>query len=66
MKELIYLTLIVFLSSADAEKQGVYITQIWNGGFHGHFTLRPDHTLHGWEATLTLSVGVDRLDVSTT
>jgi hypothetical protein len=27
------LTLIVFLSSADAEEQGVYITQIWNGGF---------------------------------
>ena len=51
------------LSCVNAESQGVYFTQQWPGGFHGYFILRPDHTLHGWNATLTLSEGVDQFIV---
>ncbi|CAG2204594.1 E3.2.1.4 [Mytilus edulis] len=58
MKELLITVLLACLSNVNAENQGVYITQKWPGGFHGYFILRPDHTLHGWNATLTLSADV--------
>ncbi|VDI60705.1 Hypothetical predicted protein [Mytilus galloprovincialis] len=63
MKELLITVLLACLSNVNAENQGVYITQKWPGGFHGYFILRPDHTLHGWNATLTLSADVDKLTI---
>jgi hypothetical protein len=64
MKEFVCLVLLTYLSSVRGEAQGVYITQHWNGGYHGHFTLSPSQALHGWKAHLKFSKPVDTLEVN--
>ena len=63
MKEFVCLVLLTYLSYVRGEAQGVYITQHWNGGYHGHFTLSPSQALHGWKAHLKFSKPVDTLEV---
>lgn len=60
MREFVLVLLIALVYSED---QGVYVTQTWNGGFHGHFTLKPSHTVHGWTAHLKFSKPVDKVEV---
>lgn len=54
---------LAFVSSTRGESQGVYITDTWNGGFHGHFTLSPSQAVDGWTAHLKFSGAVDKLEV---
>ena len=41
----------------------VTITNSWNGGFQGSFTVHADHAVHGWKAHLTFDKPVSSLEV---
>jgi hypothetical protein len=63
MQNFLCVFLLAYLSSTDAESEGVYITQSWPGGFHGHFTLNPSQALHGWTVHLKFSKALDKFEV---
>ncbi|XP_071161731.1 uncharacterized protein [Mytilus edulis] len=65
MQEFISWLLLASLTSTSAESQGVYISQAWSGGFHGHVTLSPSQDLHGWEVHVKFSKPIDSLEVWT-
>jgi len=57
--------LLVGLGAAQAA-DSVQITNSWNGGFQGKFTINPPTDLHGWKIHLCFSKTVDSLEVSNT
>ncbi|XP_076092968.1 endoglucanase A-like [Mytilus galloprovincialis] len=54
--------LLAIASVANGATQGVKITQTWNGGFHGTFTIVPDHTVNGWRAHFKCDRGLDKFE----
>ncbi|CAC5403737.1 E3.2.1.4 [Mytilus coruscus] len=59
---IIFTYLLAILSVANGATQGVKITQTWNGGFHGTFTIVPDHTVNGWKAHFKCDRGLDKFE----
>lgn len=41
----------------------VRITNSWNGGFQGQFTIVPPTDLHGWKIHICFSKQIDQLEV---
>lgn len=63
---MITLLVLTALLSVNAEDQGVYIDNHWDGGFQGHVLLHPAVALHGWTIHVKFDHPVDKLEVSTT
>nr|BAF38757.1 cellulase [Corbicula japonica] len=45
------------------EAAPVTITNSWNGGFQGSFTVHADQAVHGWKAHLMFSSPIDSLEI---
>ncbi|KAL3861625.1 hypothetical protein ACJMK2_007650 [Sinanodonta woodiana] len=48
---------------ASAAAFDVTVTNHWNGGFQGKFTITPDHSLHGWRAHIICDRALDSLEI---
>ncbi|CAG2224740.1 E3.2.1.4 [Mytilus edulis] len=59
---MIALLVLTALLSINAEDQGVYIDNQWDGGFAGHVLLHPAVALHGWTIHVKFDHPVDKLE----
>lgn len=60
MYVLVLLSALLGMALADQ----VQITNSWNGGFQGKFTINPPQDLHGWKIQICFSKQIDQLEVS--
>lgn len=60
------LVLFSVLGAAALAADPVQITNSWNGGFQGKFTINPPTDLHGWKIHICFSKQIDQLEVGVT
>lgn len=56
--------LLVFVLVNSCLAVQIKITNSWNGGFQGTFTVHADHAVHGWKAHLVFDKPISSLEVN--
>ncbi|OWF46713.1 endoglucanase 13-like [Mizuhopecten yessoensis] len=63
MLTIFVVTFMLVLNPNEAVRQSLQINSVWNGGFHGSFTIHPGHAIIGWTAHLSFSKAVQTLEI---